>query len=341
MSIAETAIENFLAAHGLAGARRIPLKSDASFRAYERLVKGDAAFVLMKAPPGKEDTRPFAALADYLTASGFSAPKVFARDYGAGLLLLEDLGDDVFTLLLKRSPEKEVTFYEAAVDLLVALHAAAPPSALPLPREKAHALKAYDEALLFQELALFSDWYLPAIEAKEPATIKAKLEARFRPLLADIRRHPEVLTLRDYHADNLIWLPRREGFKRVGLLDFQDAVVGHPAYDLVSLLQDARRPFDPALERRMLARYLAKAGRTKIPEDKFLAAYQVLGAQRNLKIIGIFTRLHRRDGKAAYPGMIPHVWTLLEANLADPALAGVGSLLARAAPKEMRRTPPG
>ena len=336
MSIAEATIEGFLAASRLSGARRTPLPSDASFRAYERLAKDGATFVLMKAPPGREDTRPFAALADFLTGKGFSAPKVFARDYQAGLLLLEDLGDNLYTSILKQTPAPAEALYQAAVDLLLALHAIPPPSRLPVRGDEDYALKLYDEALLFPELALFSDWYLPATGVTGAGAVKAGLEALFRSLLADVRRGPSVLTLRDYHADNLMWLPGREGPRRVGLLDFQDAVIGHPAYDLVSLLQDARCPYDADREARMVERYLNGRGRVKSPRDEFIAAYQLLGAQRNLKIIGIFTRLWRRDGKAAYPKMIPHVWSLLEANLAHPALARVKALLDGAVPKDVR-----
>jgi N-acetylmuramate 1-kinase len=337
MSIPEQTIAAFLAASGLAGARRTALPSDASFRAYERVFRDKTTCILMKAPPGKEDTRPFAALADFLVGHGFSAPKVLARDTAAGLLLLEDLGDDLFTVLLKKNPAQEAEVCGAAIDVLLALHEIAPPATLPLSGEAPYRLKPYDEGLLFQELALFSDWYLPAIGLTQAASVRTGLEARFQPLIAEVSRAETVLTLRDYHADNLMWLPGREGIRGVGLLDFQDAVAGHAAYDLVSLLQDARRPYNPELEARLLDRYLAAASRTRMPREAFVAAYQALGCLRNLKIIGIFTRLHRRDGKAAYPRMIPHVWSLAEANLAHPALASVKTLLAEAVPAAERR----
>ncbi|HXV73677.1 MAG TPA: phosphotransferase, partial [Sphingomonadales bacterium] len=285
MSFPEAVIERFLAAHGLGKARRAPLKSDASFRSYERVAAAKGSFILMKAPPDKEDTRPFAALSGYLCAKGFSAPKVLARDHEAGLLLLEDLGDDLYTTLLKRETKRETELYETAVDLLLALHALPPPAALPVGNGEVYPLKPYDGVLLNPELALFAGWYLPAMGVEGADTIQRELEKAFRPLLAETLRAPAVLTLRDYHADNQMWLKGREGTKRVGLLDFQDAVLGHPAYDLVSLLQDARRPYNADLEGRMLDRYLAGGGAAR---DEFRAAYQVLGAQRNLKIIGIF-----------------------------------------------------
>lgn len=332
-------IEAFLKAAGLAPGTRKALKADASFRRYHRISEGDQTFVLMDAPPDKEDTRPFAALSDFLAARGFSTPRVLARDYEAGFLLLEDLGDNTYNRVLAGDLEAEEALYVAAVDVLVALHQITPPKSLPLKGDGRYPLARYGERLLFGELNLFPDWYLPEVKgAREPAWKKALADV-FAPLFKPLIRKSNVLTLRDYHADNLMWLEGREGIAQVGLLDFQDAVIGHPAYDLVSLLQDARRPFDKGLEKRMTARYLegmAAAGKT-IEEEDFLAAYQILGAQRNLKIIGIFTRLWRRDGKPAYPRMIPHVWRLTEQNLAHPALREAKAVVDNFAPPDVRR----
>lgn len=333
-------INAFLEAAGLAGAAREALEADASFRSYHRIIEGKRSFVLMDAPPGREDARPFAALSDYLASRGFSAPKVLARDYQAGFLLLEDLGDATYNRVLAEQPGKGEALYAAAVDVLVALHQLAPPKSLPLKQGGRYPLQPYGERLLFGELNLFPEWYLPEVRGGKPDPAwKKPLAGAFTPLFQPVIRESNVLTLRDYHADNLMWLDGRAGIARVGLLDFQDAVAGHAAYDLVSLLQDARRPFDEGLEKRMTARYLegmAAAGRSLEPED-FLAAYQILGAQRNLKIIGIFTRLWRRDGKPAYPRMIPHVWSLVERNLAHPALKEAKAVIDALAPPRVRR----
>jgi aminoglycoside/choline kinase family phosphotransferase len=334
----EQIIKNFLENSGLGGAWGNPLAGDASFRSYRRLTHHGKTLVLMDAPPALEDVRPFIAIAEYLDGLGLSAPKILARDITQGLLVLEDFGDNKFSDVLNRDPGMTTALYQAALEVLIHLHQTRPPDTLPLEGEAGVPLPEYNEALLFEELFLFCDWYLPALKGREDASWRKNLEGLFAPLFERLKGQPGCLTLKDYHADNLMWLPEREGVRRVGLLDFQDALRGHAAYDLVSLLQDARRPFDAALEADMIARYLggsAKAGRTCDKED-FLAAYEILGAQRNMKIIGIFTRLWKRDGKAAYPKMIPHVWTLLDKNLNHPLLAGVRDWVGRVAAKDRR-----
>lgn len=311
----DTLIDAFLPS----GAKRRPLAGDASFRRYERIEKNGAPFVLMDAPPEHEDCRPFVALATYLRSLGFSAPKILKPDFENGLLLLEDLGNNTFNRVLEKDPALETELYRAAVEVLVALHGQKPPSKLPVPENDDYTLAPYDADCLFSELNLFPEWYLPEVLGKNDDGWEQELKQIWTPLFNRVTPENSVLTLKDYHADNLMWLPAREGLQKVGLLDFQDALLGHPAYDLVSLLQDARRPFKPELESDMLEHYLAKTGSNKRKE--FMTAYQILGAQRNTKIIGIFTRLWRRDGKADYPKMIPHVWSLLEENLKHPALS--------------------
>ncbi len=319
------------------GSKRTPLAGDASFRRYERITKNGDSLVLMDAPPAQEDCRPFVAIGKHLKGQGFSAPEILKADFENGLLLLEDLRDNTFNRVLSMDPKLEIALYRAAVDVLVALHRDKPPSSLRIPDEKNFKLGRYDQTVLFSELFLFPEWYLPEVTGKREDTRIAILRKIWPPLFEKVTPDNSVLTLRDYHADNLMWLPEREGIGKIGLLDFQDALLGHPAYDLVSLLQDARRPFKPKLEDAMVNYYLAQTGNQN--EASFRAAYQILGAQRNTKIIGIFTRLWRRDGKAEYPAMIPHVWTLLEENLKHPALSKAKAWFDEMVPAAVRGRP--
>jgi aminoglycoside/choline kinase family phosphotransferase len=301
---------DFLAANGWGGADIRPLAGDASFRRYFRVHRGDETAVLMDAPPEHEDVGPFLKVASHLLERGFAPPRPLAVDRGQGLLLLEDFGDDRVAPLLKRHPEREREIYEAAVDIAVRLSGEAAPEDVPL----------YGAAALEREVRLFTDWYAPALdlEVDEEGFLAAWSET-WGAVLEETARAP-VLVLRDYHADNLMVVPHLD---QLGLLDFQDALAGHRAYDLVSLLQDARRDVPPELEEAMLERFAAGAGVADRPA--FRAEYEVLGAQRNVKILGIFTRLWKRDGKPAYPAMHPRIWTYLERNLAHPALAPVGA----------------
>lgn len=320
------------------GAKRTPLAGDASFRRYERISLNGKTLVLMDAPPEKESCLPFVAIARFLTKGGFSAPKILKSDLAKGLLLLEDLGDDRFTRILTKSPGSENALYTAAVEALVNLHRTRPPNILPLEGGKAYPLPEYDDAALYDELFLFPDWYLKEITGESGENSHRELRRIWQPLFDRVTLGNSVLTLKDYHADNLMWLADRKGVEKVGVLDFQDGLLGHPAYDLVSLLQDARRPYNPDLESKMIDLYLKKAGLEN--RHEFLAAYQILGAQRNAKIIGIFTRLWRRDNKPAYPKMIPHVWTLLEENLKHPVLKDAEPWFDRAVPKPLRQKIP-
>lgn len=328
MSGRDAEIGRFLDRDGWAGAARAPLAGDASFRRYERIRLGGKTAVLMDAPPDKEDVRPFVAIARYLLDAGFSAPALLGEDPVNGLLLLEDLGDGRFTRLLEAGAVDERVLYEAAVDLLIALHKEPPP-----------ALPAYDWPLLWREAGLFTEYYLPYVLGGDQAARHEEAEALWRRHLAPVTEDLNCLVLRDYHADNLMWLPDRAGLAKVGLLDFQDAVIGQAAYDLVSLLQDARRDVPPALEADMIARYGA-AQDAAFDREEFRRSYDLLGAQRNTKIIGIFTRLWVRDRKPDYLKLIPRVWGLLERNLANPALAELAGWFAEVAPPETRHTPP-
>jgi len=298
------AAPGFLAAHGWGGAEILPLAGDASFRRYFRVVGAEGTAVLMDAPPEHEDVRPFLRIADALAERGFAAPRILARDLVAGLLLIEDLGDDRMAEIVAAAPEREEPVYAAAIDLLLALHAA------PAPDD----LAPYDRAVYQREAALFPEWYAPAVGLTVDAVgYRAAWDAVLDRLPDP---DPAVLVLRDYHAENIMLCG--PGGESLALLDFQDALAGHPAYDLVSLLQDARRDVAPALEAAMLARYRAVQ-----PLDD--AAYAILGAQRNAKILGIFTRLWKRDGKPKYLSLQPRVWTYLMRDLDHPALAPVAA----------------
>jgi N-acetylmuramate 1-kinase len=335
-------IDSFLLANDWDPRHRRPLSGDASFRRYDRLDDGTRRAVLMDAPPDKEDVRPFWALANALRDSGYSAPQVVAGDSKAGLLLLEDFGDGLFSQVVAHRPGDEALLYQAAVDVLVDLHGKPVPQEIQLPDGSHYPVPPYDIDLMMREAHLFTDWYLPeTLDATPPPEIRSSFDALWRDVLGQLPPHDPVLVLRDYHADNLIWLPERGGLARVGLLDFQDAVAGHPAYDLVSLLEDARRDVPETLAEAMVERYVkgVQAPDSNFDEAAFRTAYAILGAQRNTKIIGIFTRLWRRDGKPAYLDLIPRVWGLLERDLEDPALSAVRKWFDAQVPPECRRTP--
>lgn len=303
------ALSRLLASAGWHDATRKPLAGDASNRRYERLTARDGrTAVLMDADPARgEDVRPFTAIARHLSSLGLSAPAILAEDETHGFLLLEDLGDDLFARVAARDTAAEPELYAAAVDLLAELHRAAPPATL----------AAYDAPTMAGLACLPFEWYLPAVGPRaadaDIAAFRAELETR----LAEAAP-PSVLILRDFHAENLLWLPERRGAARVGLLDFQDARRGHPAYDLVSLLEDARRDVPETLARDMIARYVTLAGADPVA---FTRAYALVGAQRNLRIVGVFARLCVRDGKPGYLPMLPRVWGHLMRDLAHPDLA--------------------
>lgn len=299
----------FLAAHGWEGAEILPLAGDASFRRYFRVVGEGSTAVLMDAPPEHEDVGTFLTVASHLLDRGFSPPRPLAIDRDKGLLLLEDFGDDRVGPFLCRHPERERPIYESAVDMLARL--AREPAPADLPR--------YDEATMAREVSLFPQWYAPALGFEvDGARFLDAWRETWGEVLEVVEREP-VLVLRDYHADNLMVVPGR---RELGLLDFQDALAGHPAYDLESLLQGSGRyDVPPALEEAMLERYCERAD--VADRERFRAHYEILGAQRNTKILGIFTRLWKRDGKPFYKTLQPRVWSYLERNLAHPALAPV------------------
>jgi len=302
----------FLDRCGWGTATRRFLAGDASDRSYDRLFLGDRSAVLMDAPPGKgDDTVPFAAIARHLAALGLSPPVIMAEDHANGFLLLEDLGDGLFARLIPTDPSLEPILYAAATDVLVAIQAHPAPPGLP-------DLSARDWA----GAATFAlSWYAFAASGNSPDS------SMFETILTDLLQHhsdnPRCMILRDYHAENLLWLPDRRAEARVGLLDFQLAQMGQSGYDLVSLLQDARRDVRPETEAAMIARFCKAKG---IDPAAFAPTYATLGAQRALRIIGIFARLCLKGGKPGYVQLIPRVWGQLQRNLAHPALAPLAAL---------------
>lgn len=313
----------FLESAGWGGTTIDPIPGDASFRRYFRIRGDDRRAMLMHAPPPEEDPRPFLDVARWLAAHGQRAPEIIAEDAEAGWILLEDFGLDRMRDWLDENPEGETNAYMAAIDALVELHRAPPGPFDP-----------YDMTVYQREAALLTEWYCPAMSLSvDTEGYAAAWTETLRPLLD--RQRPGVTVLRDYHAENIMLLgPAPDGTGAQGLIDFQDALVGHRAYDLVSLLQDARRDVSAELERAMLDRYIARAA----PGEEFEADYARLGAQRNAKIVGIFTRLWKRDGKARYLAMIPRVWEAMERDLAHPALAPVASWFDLNIPRNIRDT---
>ena len=307
MSDRTALITRFLAGSGWGDATRSHLAGDASNRSYQRLQMNGKTAVLMDAPPDHgEDIRPFVTITNHLLTLGFSAPRILAQDARNGFLLIEDLGDDLFAKLIQTSPEMELPLYCAATDVLIKLHQSPPPDHLP----------DYNPAVMADYIAPLFEWYHPA----DATPIQNELQT----VLTRYCTAPPVMALRDYHAENLLWLPDRDGIKRVGLLDYQDAVKTHPAYDLVSLLKDARRDVPAAIETAMINHYITTTGTNP---DTFRAAYAALGVQRNLRILGIFASLCINAGKPHYIDLIPRVWTQLTELLTHPALTTLQSLV--------------
>ncbi len=339
------------------GAERTFMMGDASTRAYERLVKPDGTrAILMISPPrpdgpairfGKpysaiahlaEDIRPFVAVDGALRAMGFSAPEIFAHDTRTGLAIIEDLGSEPFVRDDAIVPER----YAEAVAALAKLHGEPVPTTLPDGAGDDYVVPPYDLEALSIEVELLPEWYAPHVARTMVSSgAKAGFVTLWRDALGDVLAAPAVLTLRDYHSPNLIWLSQREGVRRVGIIDFQDAVLGHPAYDVASLLQDARVTVPPDLELRLLSLY-AKLRRDADPGfdmAAFAKAYAILGAQRATKILGIFARLDKRDRKPQYLVHLPRLQAYLRKNLAHPALAGIKSWVEQNVPSILAPQP--
>jgi N-acetylmuramate 1-kinase len=334
------ASDRLLTQAGWREAERHYMQGDASSRAYERLKLGNESAILMISPPrpdgppvryGKpysaiaklaEDVKPFVALANGLSARGFSAPVIRASDLKTGLLLIEDFGLE--SVLLDGKPEPER--YAAAIDVLAKLHAMDLPEKLPVSDSIEYKIPNYDLDALLIEVELMLDWYLPHRgKSGLAASARGVFTNTWKGLLIELNMAKRKWVLRDYHSPNLMWLPERQGTDRIGLIDFQDAVMGHPAYDVVSLTQDARVDVGNGLEMQLLGRY-AQARRAADPDfdmAAFARDYAIMGAQRATKILGIFARLNRRDGKPQYLDHLPRIEANVRKCLAHPALSGL------------------
>jgi len=328
------------------------LQGDASARGYARLKLGHRGAILLnspKAPDGPpvrdgkpysqlvhlaEDVTPFVAVAGALRERGLSAPAIYAFDLSRGLILLEDLGDTTFKRALESGSSMH-ELYGAAVDVLLAIAGQPQSEILPLEDSTPYRLSHYDADSLLTEATLLIDWFWPALHGEPtPEPVREEFTRLWQNLLKGAAAEDQTLVLRDYHSPNLMWLKEREGLRKVGILDFQDALIGGAAYDLVSLLQDARLDVPEALEAEHLARYCAarSAKAKQFSSDRFRALYATLGAQRNSKILGIFARLAKRDGKRGYLTHIPRVARYLARDLDHPALAELKAWYARELP---------
>jgi N-acetylmuramate 1-kinase len=334
-------VRDFIAESGMSEAQRRRLPGDASTRSYERLALGGRRLILMNwprrpdGPPlrdGKpysaiahlaDNVVPFVAIAKGLRERGLPAPEIYDADIDQGLILIEDFGDQG---VVEGDPPVPVEArYEVAVDALLALHAQALPDVLPVAPHLEYRIPAYDMEAFLIEAELLLDWYLPRLEVTIPQAGRETFRSLWRELLQGAIEAPLTWVLRDYHSPNLMWRPERSDLARLGLLDFQDAVMGPPAYDLASLLQDARVDVAEATELALLGRYvrMRRAADPDFDGAQFIKLYVTLAAQRASKILGIFARLDRRDGKPQYLRHIPRVWGYLQRSLAHPALAAL------------------
>jgi len=356
----EEQMHAFLAAHGWRDAAVTPIPGDASTRRYFRLASPTRKALLMDQPQGAEtpaappdagaearralgynavarlagaDIARFADVARWLKARGLSAPGIDAADPATGFMVIEDLGDALFADVLAEGGD-EAALYRNAMEVLARIHAEPAPAMV-----GNKPLFAYDDVALLAEIDLLTEWYLPyALARAATADEIAEHRGLWQAALAGIAASPRVFVHRDYHAQNLLWLPQRAGAGRTGLIDFQDAVAGSRAYDLISLLEDARRDVDPAVAEIALRHYLdtMAAQGTPVDEDAFAAERATMAAQRNAKIVGIFARLFRRDGKPRYLSLLPRVWGHLTGDLAHPSLAPLRAWYDRTIPRETR-----
>ncbi len=326
-------------AAGFGPARRRRIQGDASTRIYERLALSGTSVILMNAPPRAdgppvkngqpystiahlaETMRPFVAIARHLREHGFSTPEIIAADIDSGLLIIEDFGNK--GIVAGDPPQPIEERYMAAIDVLIALHRLELPPKLPVAPRIDYQFPTYDLDAYLIELELLLDWYLPYRNTPVMADARAEFEMLWRAALEELIAAPSTWVLRDFHSPNLLWLPEREDFARIGILDFQDAVLGPHAYDVASLAMDARADVSEDLELALLSRYAIGRGEYDPAFDPgtFALHYVTLGAQRSTKILGIFARLDRRDGKPQYLKHLPRVWNYLSRALAHPSLA--------------------
>ena len=336
-----SAVRQFVSEAGMSEARRRRMAGDASTRTYDRLLAGGKSQVLMNwprrpdGPPvrsGKpysaiahlaDNVTPYVAIARALRGQGLSAPEVFHADLEQGLLLIEDLGAEL--MVAGDPPAPVAERYQAAVDVLLWLHGRPLPDSLPVAPHVEYRIAPYDMDAFLIEAELLLDWYLPRLGAPVGDEARSTFQALWREALAEAIHAPPTWVLRDFHSPNLLWLPQRTELKRVGILDFQDAVMGPAAYDLASLLQDARVDVPEETEVALLSHYLRqrRANNTGFDAAPFIRTYVTLAAQRASKVLGIFTRLDVRDGKPQYLRHMPRVWAYLQRSLAHPSLAAL------------------
>ncbi len=322
---------DFVVRSGWGDAEERLLAGDASFRKYFRLTRSNGTTaptaVVMDAPAPWEDVRPFVRIGKHLLAMKLSAPEIWAIDEANGFLLLEDLGDDTFARVLANGGD-EAELYGRATDVLAAVHAAPEHGLLP-------GLGGYEGEALIEAAILLPEWYLAEATGRTtPPEVMESYRAAWRACLANLPAGPGALLLRDFHKDNLLWLPQRPGVRACGLLDFQDAQRGHPSYDLVSLIEDARRDVSPAVQAACVARYLAATG---LDAKDFRTGFALMAAQRHARIIGLFVRLLRRDGKPDYLPHLPRVWRMFERALQHPAIEPLRLWVDQHLPPPMRR----
>lgn len=289
---------------------------DASFRSYYRIFIGDKTYILMFAPPSHEDIRPFIFVDEFLVDNGFSAPKIHAIDHENGFILLEDFGDETYNRALRKNAADELKLYQKACDFLVELHKITPPQDLPL----------YDFDVLMREVMLFPDWYALHHGHKFSDVEIEKYKTLWTQLFEKLDDKNQVVVLRDYHADNLMNLTDRKSLQQVGLLDFQDALTGSRAYDLVSLLEDARRDVNEQNRQKLFDQFVINSG---YDQESFTTDYEILSLQRNVKILGIFCRLAIRDNKKQYLDLLPRVLAFVKnrINSSNPIFAEIGDFL--------------
>ncbi len=320
ITLDEVQAHQFLAQNNITKCQIKKVAGDASFRSYYRIFSDAKTYILMFAPPAYEDVRPFASIDGFLCQHNFSAPQIFAINEQNGFMLLEDFGEDTYSRVLAAAAPNEqknleLDLYKDACDCLIELHKIEAPLALPI----------YNNALLFREVMLLVDWYLPAQKKSMTVQEKSLFKHLWFELFDMLDKENQVTVLRDYHADNLMLLPDRNGYCKVGLLDFQDGVIGSKAYDLVSLLEDARRDLDQENRQQLMQYYLDKSACDK---EVFLRDYEILSLQRNIKIAGIFSRLSVRDGKHHYLNLLPRVLNFIKLRLEmTPAFAEMSQLL--------------
>jgi aminoglycoside/choline kinase family phosphotransferase len=358
-------MDAFLKSAGWSAAATTPMSGDASTRRYIRLDLAGRKAMLMDQPQSAEapaapahatpeerralgynavarlagaDVARFVAASNYLRAQGLSAPEIYASDPAKGFAIIEDLGDALYADVAGTFDEREL--YAAAAEVLARLHADGAPEVLPPDK----ALHAYDETAMSAEVDLLTEWFIPVVLGRAATADEiAEHRALWRTTLQEALKPSPVFVHRDYHAQNLLWLPSRGGLARVGLIDFQDAVAGSRAYDLISLTEDARRDVAPEIGEATTVHYLKSMREQGTPLDEavYRSQMSVMAAQRNAKIAGIFARLHKRDAKPRYLGYLPRVWGYLNRDLEDPALRGLKAWYDRTIPRERRGAPEG